>query len=150
MIISLLLVSVLATPPVIQPRTQLPIYMKAKNTIKNSTIDKLFKLCPKISEKHVMPKTLYNSSQIHLAKIKKCLGVEQLLVIGWHGNNSKLELTWAKLIALHYAAYVGEKEKSTFLIKYLSLKSKSANMSVSKHDPKPWFAFYKLYKEKKN
>jgi hypothetical protein len=148
MITSMLLISVLASPAIeSQLPIAIPVYKKVKSSIKNSNIDKLFKLCPKIAEKHVLPKTMYNSSQLHLAIINNCLGVKRMLVVGWYGEASPLDLTWAKLISLHYAAYASKKENTSYVVKHLSLKTKSTNMSISKHDPRPWFSFFKLIKK---
>ena len=147
MMINVLLTFIMTLPILVAETVEdpLPTYLKVNNTVASSTLTELFKLCPTISEKHVMPETIYNPSPTHLVKFDSCLDIKELLVVGWHGRDSQLERAWAVVVALHYAAHMSQLSAKKYLIKHIGLKTGVENMSRSKAAAKPWFSFFKLY-----
>ena len=66
MMINVLLTFIMTLPILVAETVEdpLPTYLKVNNTVASSTLTELFKLCPIISEKHVMPETTNTLSQI--------------------------------------------------------------------------------------
>tara|TARA_B100000214_G_C23971550_1_gene630406 strand:- start:1694 stop:2137 length:444 start_codon:yes stop_codon:yes gene_type:complete len=93
-------------------------------TIKEASLDEVFKYCPVLSESYSMPKTIYDPGPaVHLIKLDNCLETKSLLVVSWVGKSRNLERIFTELVVTHYALFVAEKTKEKTTVEYVNTKS---------------------------
>jgi len=127
----------------LQPIMSLPTHPPKSMTIKTATISQFMKFCPKFHEYHKLPVNIYTpSNSLMMVRIKNCMDKKDILVISWLGTGNDIDLTFSKLVALHYTE--NQKNVGTNIkINLVDIKTQK-NKKILDKKHKIWYVIYEL------